>query len=65
MFCFVAVVIDDNSAELMEKFDELDALFKDFCAEENRGNEKLVDQYERMINKRIQSTRARPIFATE
>lgn len=33
----------------MERFDELDELFRDFYADETRGDEKLVADYERQI----------------
>ena len=44
-----ALTSTETHTEIMERFDELDELFRDFYADETRGDEKLVADYERQI----------------
>lgn len=48
----------------MERFDDFEELFRDFCNDETKGDEHLVAKYERQIIRAKTAGRQRPIFAS-
>jgi len=47
----------------MDKFDEFNEAFRDFCADENRGDEDLVNKYERQLILAKKAAKNRMIYA--
>lgn len=47
----------------MDRFEELQELFRDFCADENKGDEDLVAAYERQIITARNAARNRTIYS--
>lgn len=39
----------ESHAELIDRFEDFEEMFRDFCTDENRGEENLIKKYEREI----------------
>lgn len=49
----------------MDRFDDFEEMFRDFCTDESRGDESLVAKYEREILAAKKASKIRTIYATD
>ena len=59
---FHIFVFAETHAELMDRFDNFEEMFRDFMTDESRGEEQLVAKYEKQIIRAKTAGRQRPIF---
>lgn len=64
MFIVIYGFPAETHAELMERFEDFEEMFREFCMDETRGEEPLVAKYEKEIMAAKKMSKNRTIYAT-
>ena len=62
-YTFHIFVFAETHAELMDRFDNFEEMFRDFMTDEGRGDENLIRKYEREILLRKKTAKNKLIYS--
>lgn len=57
------MVFTETHAELMDRFEDFEEMFRDFCNDEGRGDENLIRKYEREILQAKKTAKNKTIYS--